>query len=101
MNYSLDAFKEQYTQNQLTYLYQVTGDTSQAALFKLVDDTLVNYIQDRTEWVTGGFFEYTLDFHDKFVLIAGLRADYNNLYGWHYTPRLLANKKLLKSKDLC
>lgn len=88
LSYSLDDYKESYAQNQLTYLYQIIGDTSNGALFKLVDDTLVNYIQDRTERVAGGFFEYTLDLHEKIVMIAGIRADYNNLYGWLVTPRL-------------
>jgi len=88
LSYSLDNYKESFAQNQLTYLYQVTGDTSNGALFKLIDDTLVDYIQDRNEQVVGGFFEYTLDLHKKFVMIAGIRADYNNLYGWLVTPRL-------------
>jgi len=88
VSYSLDNYKESFAQNQLTYLYQLTGDTSNGALFKLVGDTLVNYILDRNEQVAGGFFEYTLDLHEKFVVIAGIRADYNNLYGWLITPRL-------------
>lgn len=42
----------------------------------------------RNENVTGGFFEYTWQPMDKFSLVAGMRADYNNLYGWFSTPRL-------------
>jgi hypothetical protein len=87
-NYSLDSYRENYLQNQLTYLYQITGDTSNGALWKLIADTVVNYNQDRNEWVAGGFMEYTLDLHEKFVMIAGARVDYDNRYGWLFTPRL-------------
>jgi len=42
----------------------------------------------RTETVPGAFFEYTFTPVEKFNLVAGLRADYNNLFGWFATPRL-------------
>lgn len=42
----------------------------------------------RNEMVAGGFFEYTYNFLDKFSLVAGIRADHNNLFGWFATPRL-------------
>ncbi|UAY51363.1 TonB-dependent receptor domain-containing protein [Ferruginibacter albus] len=45
-----------------------------------------NYL--RTENVSGGFFEYTYDYLTKLTIVAGLRGDYNNLYGWFATPRL-------------
>ncbi|MFI3321204.1 MAG: TonB-dependent receptor [Rikenellaceae bacterium] len=45
------------------------------------------YILDR-ELITAGIFgEYTFKVVDKFDLIAGIRADHNNKYGWMYTPR--------------
>lgn len=43
---------------------------------------------NRKEVVPGAFFEYTYTYLDKFSLVAGLRADNNNLYGWFATPRL-------------
>jgi len=43
---------------------------------------------DRTEIVPGAFFEYTYNFLDIFGLVAGLRADYHNLFGAFVTPRL-------------
>jgi outer membrane receptor for ferrienterochelin and colicin len=43
---------------------------------------------NRTEAVSGAFFEYTYNLLDKFTVVAGLRADHNNLYGWFATPRL-------------
>jgi outer membrane receptor for ferrienterochelin and colicin len=36
----------------------------------------------------GGFFEYTFSPSESFQLVAGLREDHNNLYGWFTTPRL-------------
>ncbi len=42
----------------------------------------------RKEIVPGAFFEYTFTPSDKFDIVAGLREDHNNLYGWFTTPRL-------------
>ncbi len=42
----------------------------------------------RNEIVPGAFFEYTYTMNEKFSLVAGLRGDHNNLYGWFATPRL-------------
>jgi len=43
---------------------------------------------NRTETVPGVFAEYTFSLNEKFDLVAGLRADHNNLFGWFTTPRL-------------
>jgi outer membrane receptor for ferrienterochelin and colicins len=40
----------------------------------------------RRENVYGAYGEYTLEWGDKLVFIAGARADYNTLYGWLFTP---------------
>lgn len=42
----------------------------------------------RTEIVPGAFFEYTYSPTDQFDVVAGIRGDYNNLYGWFATPRV-------------
>lgn len=42
----------------------------------------------RTEIVPGAFFEYTYSSSGKFTLVAGLRADDHNLFGFFITPRL-------------
>jgi outer membrane receptor for ferrienterochelin and colicins len=47
---------------------------------------LVNY--KRKEIVPGAFVEYTYTLNEKFNVVAGLRADHNNLYGWFVTPRI-------------
>lgn len=41
----------------------------------------------RKELVAGGFFEYTLK-SDRSTLMAGVRGDYNSLFGAFFTPRL-------------
>jgi outer membrane receptor for ferrienterochelin and colicins len=42
----------------------------------------------RMEKVPGAFFEYTFNRLDRSMLVAGLRADYHNLFGLQITPRL-------------
>ncbi|MCU0390069.1 MAG: TonB-dependent receptor, partial [Thermoflexibacter sp.] len=44
----------------------------------------------RKEVVAGTFFEYTYTHSEKFNMIAGIRADYHNLFGVFVTPRLHA-----------
>jgi outer membrane receptor for ferrienterochelin and colicins len=43
---------------------------------------------NRTEAMTGGFFEYTYTWKESFNLVGGIRADYNSIFGWFATPRL-------------
>ena len=45
---------------------------------------------DRVESVSGVFAEYTFSPSEKFDMVLGLRQDYNSLYGWFTTPRLVA-----------
>jgi len=42
----------------------------------------------RTEVVPGAFVEYAYNYLEKFNVVAGLRGDYDNLYGGFVTPRL-------------
>lgn len=42
----------------------------------------------RKEYSVGAFGEYTYHYGEKFTAIAGLRADWNNLHGFLFTPRL-------------
>ncbi|MGC4099937.1 carboxypeptidase-like regulatory domain-containing protein [Ferruginibacter sp.] len=42
----------------------------------------------RNEKVPGAFFEYTYTPNTKFSVIAGIRGDHNNLYGFFATPRV-------------
>jgi len=59
--------------------------------------TLDNYYEElndsifnRHETVSGAFVQYNYSKNRSFNLIAGLRLDYNNLYGLLFTPRLHA-----------
>ena len=57
----------------------------------LLDDYNEKFIDTsfaRTESVPGVFAEYTYSYPEKFSLVAGLRADYHNIHGAFYTPRL-------------
>ncbi|WP_066759934.1 TonB-dependent receptor [Crocinitomix algicola] len=44
----------------------------------------------KTEIVPGAYLEYTYNRLDKFILVAGFRGDYHNLYGPLITPRMHA-----------
>ena len=43
---------------------------------------------NRREAVPGVYAEYTYNLNDKFVMLAGLRADYSSAHGTFVTPRL-------------
>ncbi|MBT4774696.1 MAG: TonB-dependent receptor [Crocinitomicaceae bacterium] len=48
----------------------------------------------RLEMVPGAYFEYNLAPNDDFTLVAGMRGDLHNLYGFFYSPRLHLRYKL-------
>jgi outer membrane cobalamin receptor len=48
----------------------------------------------KNEMVAGVYGEYTYKLADKLMLMSGLRADYNNLYGTLITPRIHAKYSL-------
>jgi outer membrane receptor for ferrienterochelin and colicin len=54
----------------------------------------------RTESVPGAFAEYTYTHADKFSLVAGIRGDYHNLYGFFCTPRLHMRYNVTKKTTL-
>lgn len=64
-----------------------TGLSAQADRYQ---EQYVDQHYRRTEVVPGAFFEYTYSPATHFDLVAGIRGDYNNLYGWFATPRLQA-----------
>jgi len=70
-----------------------TNHQFKTGLSYLLDDYQESYkdsLMTRTESVPGAFFEYTFNHLEKFTLVAGLRADYHNLFGAFVTPRLHA-----------
>ncbi len=69
----------------------------------LLDDYSESYNDSafaRTESVPGVFAEYTYTHPDNFSLVAGIRADYHNLYGLFYTPRLHLRYNVTKKTTL-
>jgi outer membrane receptor for ferrienterochelin and colicins len=52
------------------------------------DETFVGTGYARTEYVPGVFAEYSYSYLTRFNVVAGLRADYHNLFGAFVTPRL-------------
>lgn len=54
----------------------------------------------RRELVPGAFAEYTYQNSRNLTLVAGLRADRHNLYGWQVTPRLNLKYDVLKNTVL-
>lgn len=60
---------------------------------QLLLDTLSSGAKQGTTWLTnevtaGLFAEYTAKVEDHVTVVAGLRGDYSNRYGWFVTPRL-------------
>lgn len=51
-------------------------------------ETLDGILYQRQETVPGIFYEHHYAPSEKWDIVAGMRADYNNLYGWFATPRL-------------
>ncbi|MDQ3047501.1 MAG: TonB-dependent receptor [Bacteroidota bacterium] len=69
----------------------------------LLDDYEESYNDSafaRTESVPGIFGEYTYIHAENFSLVAGIRADYHNLFGLFYTPRLHLRYKATKTTTL-
>lgn len=52
------------------------------------DEHFNDTVFKRNEMVPGAYFEYTYSHLEKFSLVAGLRADYHNVFGAFVTPRL-------------
>lgn len=91
ISYFVDDYSENFIQTRLKYRYQdlPAGSTpTDTDLFTLTGDSVVTILMDRNEWAAGAFLEYTYEIHEKFAVIAGVRGDYNNLYGFLFTPRL-------------
>lgn len=77
------------------YIYQDILGTSDhiikggaSFLMDNYNETFVANNFKRTETVPGVFVEYTYNYLTKFNIVAGLRADYHNIYGAFFTPRL-------------
>ena len=70
-----------------------TNHTYKTGLSFIYDDYVQSYNDStflKTEIVPGAFFEYTYNRLDKFIIVAGMRGDYHNLYGPLFSPRFHA-----------
>lgn len=67
--------------NVKEYLYN-GGLTQQGSIIPTEGQLL-----KRNEREGGAYAEYSYIYRDKFSLVTGIRADYNNLHGWFATPR--------------
>jgi len=52
-----------------------------------LDEELVDFDFLRKEWSSGAYFEYNFKRGENFDYLLGVREDYNNFYGWLFTPR--------------
>jgi len=74
-----------------------TGLSTQADHYR---ENYLNQRFSRREIVPGAFFEYTYSPSALFDVVAGIRGDYNNLYGWFATPRLHARYQPISGTTL-
>lgn len=62
--------------------------TGASVMYDHYDEEFEQTAQLKEETAIGGYFEYTYTLDTKLTAVAGLRADYNTLYGVLVTPRL-------------
>ncbi|MEO0311178.1 MAG: hypothetical protein RIQ89_835 [Bacteroidota bacterium] len=57
--------------------------------YETLEGKINEITNDEHTWLTNGvFYEYTYTYLSKWMLIAGLRADYHNQYGFLYSPKV-------------
>ena len=76
----------------LMYEHQFTDKHGLSAGLSLNYDGFHESLGDQKtiqeETVPGAYVEYTYNLNDKFIALAGIRADHSSHYGWFVTPRL-------------
>ncbi|MFM7177097.1 MAG: TonB-dependent receptor [Bacteroidota bacterium] len=53
-----------------------------------MEEYFLDYPYYKEEYVPGAYFEYTLNVKEKFGVVAGIRGDHHNQWGFFATPRL-------------
>ncbi|CAI8221653.1 MAG: Vitamin B12 transporter BtuB [Bacteroidia bacterium] len=91
---NLKQYVAQTNQGYVNLLYEsIIGNSFhqfQTGISFLIDETQETYEGfrfERTEAVSGLFFEYTYKPKETFSLVGGIRTDYNTIYGLYFTPR--------------
>ena len=69
-------------------------------LFDDYNENLNDSVFNRRESVPGIFGQYTLNHRDIFTGILGIRADFHNIYGTFFTPRLHLRSNITPSTTL-
>jgi hypothetical protein len=68
--------------------------TGLSYLYDRYSESFGSIIQSHTESVPGAFFEYTYDDLEQWSVVAGLRGDYFNGFGFEVLPRLHVRYKV-------
>ncbi|MDI3320020.1 TonB-dependent receptor domain-containing protein [Pinibacter soli] len=69
-------------------------------LYDNYDEVFKKTDYQRREVVPGAFFEYTYTPVEKLNVVAGLRADHNNLFGFFATPRIHVRYEPIKGTTI-
>lgn len=72
--------------------------TGVSFLYDNVQETYDGFRFERQEAVPGAFFEYTYKPKETFILVGGIRTDYNSIYGLSVTPRFHGKYRFNKDK---
>lgn len=91
-NKTYSGFQKSYYSNFIYHSDFKDVKHSYDAGFNFIYDNVAEKLMDSSwtteEIVPGVFFQYTYTFPEKITLMAGLREDYNNRFGFLTTPRL-------------
>ena len=74
--------------------------TGASFIFDKYNEELNQINYNRKEIVPGAFFEYIFKPNDKFDLVAGIRGDFNNLFGFFASPRINARYEPIKGTTI-
>lgn len=93
--YGLNNYNADQRSFYANYIYQsIIGNTNHvikggaSLISDLYHETFDGIHQQWTEVIPGIFTEYTYTYLSRFSMVAGLRADYHNIFGAFITPRL-------------
>jgi outer membrane receptor for ferrienterochelin and colicin len=91
----LRPFNGQQTSGYFNAIYQtILGDTRHTLRtglsfqYDAIEEEIGENNYSRDEYVPGAFMEYTYGLNEGFSLVAGIRVDHHNQFGWFATPRL-------------
>ncbi len=94
-DFGLNTYDADQNSLYLNYIYQSILSSTQHQFktgfsfqYDNYDEDVNTVHYDRKTYVPGAYFEYTYIPNDLFSIVGGLRADYHNLYGLFFTPRV-------------